>query len=381
MRILFVVTEDWYFLSHRLPSARAAASLGLDIVVATHVDQMAQRIRALGYEVVDLGDIRTKRGFFHHLDLIRRLVQVLRATRPDIVHNVALEMCVLGTVAAMLAGMPCVINTVAGLGWIARTVRGKLVFLGIASLFWLSSWRKAYLFVCQNQDDLSLFKRFVRRTENIVKVIGSGVDVSKFQTTPLPEEAAPLVACVARLLVSKGIYDLVEAARILKDKGVKCRIALIGGSDFGNPDGVPEDLLRQWNARKEIEWWGERSDIETIWKEATIAVLPSYREGLPKSLLEAAACGRPLIATDVPGCRELVLPEVNGLLVALRDPVALASAIERLVGDRGLCQRMGTASRTMVETKCSDEHVTAAMRQVYQRALAAAGKPLLPSAP
>jgi len=373
-RLLFVVSEDWYFLSHRLPMARAAQAMGFEVGVATHVAEDGAAIRALGFTLFDIGDVRSQRGLRGRLALLRRLIAVTRGFAPSLVQNVAVEMVAFGTLSALLCRVPAVVNTISGMGRAAETPRSLAL---VSTLFRLFSRRRGVAFVVQNQDDYALIRAMALPARPVEIVEGSGVDIEHFAATPLPEAGpAPLVVCVARMLISKGIPELVEAARLLKRQGHIFRLILVGSPDPGNPGAVLAEDLRQWEAQELVEWWGERDDIAEIWQQATIAVLPSHREGLPKSLLEAASCGRPIVTTDVPGCRSAVADGENGLLVPVRNAGALAEALGRLLSDRDLCRQMGEAGRHRVEQRFSDAQVGRRMGAVYAAALCDGGAAL-----
>jgi len=372
VRLLFLVTEDWYFWSHRLPTARAARDLGYQVIVATCVQQHAAAIRGEGFELAPIEPLRDLKGPLGALAALVRLVRVYRRARPDLAHHIALVPTVFGLMAARLAGVPHTLATLTGLGfvftspgWRSRALRLVMVPL-LREL--LSGPR--HLTIFQNQDDLELFARTgIILPEQVRLIRGSGVDTRALQ--PRPEPAGPVTALfVGRMLRPKGVLEMIEAARLLRARGVAVRLVLVGIPDPRNLESVDEASLRAWQDQGLIEWWGFRDDIAAVWASAHIALLPSYREGLPKSLLEAAACGRPLIATDVPGCREIVRPGVSGLLVPARDPAALAEAIARLAADGDARRRMGAAARVLVEQQFSDQVVAAQMQECYRELLA-----------
>jgi glycosyltransferase involved in cell wall biosynthesis len=263
-----------------------------------------------------------------------------------------------------------VVNAVSGLGYvfINRTGFAAVLRPGIvAAIRFLFGARGCHVIV-QNADDKAFFDTLVGPAR-VHLIRGAGIDVDKF--VPQAEQSGtPLAALVARLLWDKGIGELVEAARLLQAQGVPLRIALIGKPDPDNPRTIPETLVRQWVAQGLVEWWGHRDDIQEVWRQAHIAVLPSYREGLPKALLEAAACGRPLVATDVPGCRELVTDDDDGLLVPVRQAAPLADALRRLAVDPRLRARLGQRARERVEQEFSSRQVIAAHLAVYRELMA-----------
>ncbi|MDR3441061.1 glycosyltransferase family 4 protein [Telmatospirillum sp.] len=363
-RLLFVVTEDWYFCSHRLDLAKAAQRAGYDVHVATRVTGHGETIRAAGFT---LHPLQLDRRVGNPLAEIAALIGLLRRVKPAIMHNVALKPAVFGSLAARLAGVSHVVNAVSGLGYVfinRQGVAGLLRPLIVAAIRFLFGSRGRHVIV-QNGHDKAYFDQLV--TPSRVHLIrGSGIDVNRF--VPYPElPGIPLAAVVARLLWDKGIGELVEAARILRDRGVRLRIALIGKPDPANPRTIPEAEVRSWVDEGLVEWWGHRDDIAEVWRQAQIAVLPSYREGLPKALLEAAACGRPLVTTDVPGCNELVRDGDNGLLVPVRQAEPLAAALARLAGDPALRARLGARARQRAEEEFSSEQVIAQQLDLYRQ--------------
>jgi len=222
----------------------------------------------------------------------------------------------------------------------------------------------------QNSDDLAtLAASGIGAPDRTVLIRGSGVDIALFAPTPEPD-GVPVAAMVSRLVGLKGVTDLVAAARLLKARGVRLRVALVGSPDPHNPTAIPRAEIEGWVAEGAVEWWGQRSDMPQVWRETHIAVQPSRGgEGIPKSLLEAGASARPWVTTDVPGCRELATDGVNGFVVPPRDPQALADALERLAGDAALRRRMGAAARATIEAGHADTAVAAATLEVYRRAL------------
>lgn len=364
--LLFLVTEDWYFCSHRLGLARAARQAGWRVVVATRFDRHRERLAAEGFELVPLGLRRRSLDPLRELAAIAEIVAAYRRERPDIVHHVALKPAVYGSIAAWIAGVPAVLNAVAGLGYVfisdapkARALR-PLLKGAFRRLF---NRPNSHL-VVQNADDFDAFAKVVRPPA-LHLIRGSGVDTTVFTAAPEPE-GVPVAALVGRMLWDKGVGEAVEAARILKRRGTAVRVVLVGPPDPDNPRSLTERQLRAWHAEGVVEWWGQRDDIAAVWRQAAIAVLPSYREGLPKALLEAAACGRPMVATDVPGCREMVRHEVDGLLVPVRQAEPLADAIQRFVEDSGLRARFGAAARQRVEAELSDAAVNARFLALYR---------------
>lgn len=374
-RLLFTVNQAAFFLSDRLAIARAAAQAGFDVHVATPAEPEAEAIRAEGFAFHPVPISRRGVNPWQEARTLWSLVRLYRALRPHIVHLVTIKPVIYGGLAARLSGVPAVESAVTGLGYvfIEPGPRG-------AALRWLA--RTAYRLalghpngraIFQNPDDRAEFlARGLVAERATVLIKGACVDGRIF--TPRPEAAgAPLVVLPARMLWDKGVGEFVEAARSLRAAGVEARFALVGDTDPGNPAAIPRPRLTAWRDEGVVEWWGHRTDMPSVLAEAHVVCLPSYREGLPKSLIEAAACARPIVATDVPGCREAARPGVNALLVPARDPRALAEAIRRLVADPALRRELGARGRALAEAEFSLERVLGDTLALHDELLCAAG--------
>ena len=367
MKLLFVVTEDWYFVSHRLALAVAAQAAGFEVAVATRVRRHGQAIGAAGIRVVPL---ELARGYGSPLGEIRVLARLYRQERPDIVHHVALKPILYGTVAARMARVPTQVNAVAGLGWLFTSTKGVMRLIRPAVRWVLATLLRARgsLSIVQNPDDRAWLLHSHVPESRIRLIRGAGVDTTLF--SPIPEPAgAVCTVLAARMLWDKGVGEFVEAARLLRQAGVQARFALVGDPDPDNPASIPEATLRSWQEKDGVEWWGRRDDMPDVYRAAHIVCLPSYREGLPKVLLEAAACGRPLVTTDAPGCREVVRDGDNGIVVPPRDPTSLARAIGKLIQDKTLRQTMGNRAREIVLKDFSAEQIVRETLGVYRELL------------
>jgi len=355
--LLYLVTEDWYFLSHRIPMALAAQRAGYEVHVATHVVDGGARIEALGFH---LHPLAWRRGSINPLDLIaivREVRALYRRLAPDLVHHVALQPSVVGSLAAW--GLPITqLNAFAGLGstFTSQSLKSRLVRPVLKALLrWILNSRRAAALV-QNGDDRAAITAIGVDAGRVFLIPGSGVDVDVL--TPMPEPDGDVtLAFVGRLLEDKGLRTLIAAHDLLTQRGVPVKLLIAGQADPANPASIPDHEIASWRLRPNVTLLGHVNDVRQVWAAAHIAVLPSRREGLPKSLLEAAACGRPMIASDVPGCREIARHEVNGLLVPADDPEALAAAIERLARDPALRRRYGAAGRHLAETEFSSERI------------------------
>ncbi|MBF0123724.1 MAG: glycosyltransferase family 4 protein [Magnetococcales bacterium] len=369
--MLYLTTEDWYFCSHRLPIARAMVAAGWEVVVATHVVNHGAIIEREGFRLIPIRMRRQSPSLWYEWQSLRELVQIYRREQPDVVHHVALRPVFFGTLAARYVGLPRVINALTGLGYLFTSADWRARWLR----YWIQPILRGLLrhqsvsVIVQNSDDQGAIRNLTGLTEQQIALIpGSGVDIQHFTPQPQPEYPGGVIVAtmVSRMLRDKGVPELVQAARLLQQWQIPVRIQLVGAPDPDNPSTLTREQLQVWDAEGVVSWLGERSDIVQVWAEAHLALLPSHREGMPKSLLEAAACGRPLITTDVPGCRHLVTDGIDGLLVAVNQPEQLARAIERLVRDADLRRRLGAAARARVERYYAEEVIVRETMRLYQ---------------
>ena len=350
-KLIFLVTEDWYFWAHRLPQARAARDAGFAVSVATRVNAHGALIAGEGFGLHPLGWRRGSINPFGAVSSVLEIARLYRRERPAIVHHVSQKPILLGSIAARLAGVARVVNALTGLGFlfVAETIKARAVRAVLVPVLRNIASRPRIRFLVENPDDgETLKRRHVVPRDRLVLIKGSGVDVGHYR--PLPEPPGPVViGCAARMLRIKGVEEVVAAFRILRAGGSDARLLLAGAPDPENPAAIAEAELRAWAAEPGIEWAGHIADVRQVWARAHIAVLASRGgEGIPMTLMEAGACGRPLIATDVPGCREIVVPDETGLLAAPGDVTALADAMRRMVEDAGLRSRCGAAARARV---------------------------------
>jgi glycosyltransferase involved in cell wall biosynthesis len=361
-KLLYFVTEDWYFSSHRLPLAVAAREAGFDVVVVTRVREHGGVIRRAGLSLIPFEMSRRGMNPFGELGALARLTALYRREKPDLVHHVAMKPVLYGTLAARLASVPRVVNALAGMGWLFTSTNLMARLLKPLVRLTFRILLRPTNVIVQNPDDAALMAGL--GVGNVHLIRGAGVDTRIFH--PAPSPAGDLVVMLAsRMLWDKGVGEFVEAAGMLREMGASARFVLVGERDPANPSAIPESRLQEWEAKGIVEWWGKRDDMAEVIHQAHVVCLPSYREGLPKVLLEAAASGLPLVATDVPGCREIVRNEENGLLVPARDATALAAALRRLIEDRELRCRMGARGREIVETEFSVEKVVSETLAVY----------------
>ncbi len=368
-RMLFTVTEDFAFLSHRLPMARAAKTAGYAVGVACAVRNHRARIEDQGVQVYPWGVDRASTNPIREYLTLNRLRCLYEETAPALVHHVALKPVVHGAIAAELAGIPMAVNALIGLGFlfINDTRKTGLLRRVVLAALRLALDRPGSRLLVQNPDDAETFvhARVIAR-ERVTVIPGSGVDAERFRPLPEPPDETLVVSVVSRMLWDKGIGETVEAARILKVRGLPVRIRPIGDVDPANPQSIHPATLSLWNAEGVIDWKGPRNDISAVWAESHVALLASYREGMPKALLEAAACGRPLIAADAPGCRNLVTDGDNGLLVPVKDAAAIADAIAKLAADPEMRLRLGAAARRRIEETYADPVIERQVTALYR---------------
>ncbi|MCX6224417.1 MAG: glycosyltransferase family 4 protein [Bacteroidia bacterium] len=321
-----------------------------------------------GFKLIPIGLRRANRNPFREIASIIEIINIYRAEQPDIVHHVALKPVLYGSLAAWIVKKTFVTNALIGLGfifisdkWYVRILR---IIISVALKFALNG--KHSKLILQNPDDIKLLlKSDIVKRDNIVLIKGSGVDANKFRPSPeCPGEL--MIVLVSRMLWDKGVGEFVSAARILKQEGTNARFVLVGKTDPDNPASIPTSTLTSWQDQGVIEWWGYHENIAAIFEKSHVVCLPSYREGLPKVLIEAAACGRPIVTTDTPGCREIVQDGINGFLVPLRDDKALADALRRLIRDPKLRNEMGKKGRDLVLNEYTVDRVVEETLALYK---------------
>ena len=365
--LLFVVNVDWFFLSHRLPIALEAQRQGFTVHLATRVTDKLDELQRLGLIVHVLALNRNGTGLGNAWLTAVQLRRVLSTVRPDVVHLVTIKPILLGGLVVRLMGVPALVVAISGLGYVFMS-HGSKAFVRrwlVSMLYRLALTHRNLKVIFQNADDLRSLTEIVHLSErSVVTLRGSGVDLTQFVLTPLPG-GVPVVVLAARLLADKGVLEFVHAARMLKAQGCPARFVLVGTVDPANPTSVLQGEVDAWVDEGIVEWWGHRSDMAKVLAAARIVVLPSYREGLPKVLLEAAACGRTVVTTDVPGCRDAIDPGLTGLLVPAQDASALARALQDLINDPARCQVMGDAGRALAERAFDVRQVVAAHLEIY----------------
>lgn len=367
-KLLFIVNVDWFFLTHRLPVALSAKRRGYEIHLATGITDKFDDLKRHGVILHPLPIERSGFSLTSELSAFLTIVKVLREVRPDMVHLVTIKPVILGGIACRLLRIPSVVAAISGLGYVfvAQGIKASILRRVVSRLYRLALGGRRTRVIFQNADDQALMCRIAGLSPKQVRLIrGSGVDLTAFTFSPLPA-GVPVVAMASRLLRDKGVGEFVAAARMLRQRGVQARFWLVGETDPGNPATVADAEIKAWRQEGAVECLGHRSDMAAVLAQTHLVVLPSYREGLPKVLVEAAACGRAVITTDVPGCRDAIEPGATGLLVPPRNAKALAAAIEQLLGSPELLDKMGRAGRDLAEREFSIDKIVEAHLDIYQ---------------
>jgi glycosyltransferase involved in cell wall biosynthesis len=367
-RLLMVVNSASSLLSHRLELALAARECGYEVHVASPPGVGVDILLSNGliYHPIPLS--RSGMNLVTEFKSLLALVFLFLRIKPNIVHLVTIKPVLYGGIAARLAGVPGVVAAISGLGFVFMKTGSKATMLCrlVVWLYSIAFGKKNLKVIFQNSDD---WKTIVRATglkpSKVIMIPGSGVNLSRFSVKSLPS-STPVVVMVSRLLRDKGVIEFVEAANLLKMRGVQASFLLVGDPDPGNPTSIEAVDLVRWRTAGVVDVLGQRDDIADVFAQSHLVVLPSYREGLPKVLLEAAACGRAVVTTDVPGCRDAIDPGVTGILVPVRNAFALADAIQDLINDPVRCKTMGEAGRIMAEKVFDVRQVVASHLHIYK---------------
>lgn len=377
MKIILFANTEWYLFNFRLSLAKALQAQGHEVLLISPPGEYGARLQAQGFRWEALPMDRKSLNPLLELRLLAYLCRLYRREQPALAHHFTIKCVVYGSIAALLARVPARVNAVAGMGYVFtnQALKARLLRPVVRGLMRLVLNGRGARLILQNNDDMAAFaKAGLARPELTRLVMGSGVDLARFTPRAPSVQAShdvqdKRVVLAARLLWDKGIAEYVEAARQLKAKGLPIRFLLAGAPDPGNPAAIPQAMLDGWQAEGLIELLGQVSDMAALFATADMVVLPSYREGLPKSLIEAAACALPLVTTDVPGCREVVTHEVDGLLVPVKDAKALANAIERLHLDPVWARQLGLAARARALKEFDERIVIRRTLAVYEELL------------
>jgi glycosyltransferase involved in cell wall biosynthesis len=359
---------DWYLYNFRLAQAQALRKRGDEVILVSPSGTYGPQMQALGFRWLPFPLARSSLNPFTELGAVLRLLRLYRRERPDLVHHFTIKCVLYGSLASHLLGIGSIVNSITGLGYVFLEGGGARRWLrGLVKTFYRLLLKHSWV-IFLNQDDQKAFLDMrLLDPKRVALIRGDGVDTRLFIPQPEPV-GIPLVILPARMLWDKGVGEFVAAARTIRAGGTSARFALVGESD-NNPSSVTVAQLQNWQKEGVIEWWGWKENMNDVYPQAAIVCLPSYREGMPKTLIEAAACGRPIVTSNVPGCREVVLDGVNGLLVPARDAGALAEALLKLLREPEIRKEMGIRSRKIAEEEFSMELVIARTFEVYQSCL------------
>ncbi|MDR5836667.1 glycosyltransferase family 4 protein [Caballeronia sp. LZ034LL] len=377
-KVVLFANTDWYLYNFRRSLAERLRQDGYEVVLLSPPGDCGGKLQALGFRWQAIPMQRRSLNPLRELTLLAWLVRFLQKEKPALLHAFTIKSAVYGSVASKLAGVPARINAVAGMGYVftSRDRKARVLKPVVRQLMRLALNGNGSALILQNPDDATLFKEANIVSDSAIRLIkGSGVDCSRFNARTRSDTTSnePLrVLLAARLLWDKGLAEYIAAVRTLAGEGRTIKFILAGSPDEGNPTSVPKQTVEGWVKEGLVEWRGHVWDMPALLSEVDVVVLPSYREGLPKTLIEAAACALPLVTTDVPGCREVVSKNgEDGLRVPVRDSVALTDAIRLLDDDRALCRKLGNAARARALSEFDENIVINKTLLVYNELLAA----------
>lgn len=374
LKIILFANTDWYLYNFRRSLASALRDAGHDVLLISPSGMYGEKLRELGFHWTPIPMDRRSLNPFREFKLLLWLRKLIRLEQADVVHGFTIKCAVYGSLAAKLAGVSASISAVAGMGYVftSNNIRARLLRPIVRLLMRIALNGQRSRLILQNRDDVELFRTVGWVDQSRIRLIpGSGVDSSRFTVGRNRIEGKPLrVLLASRLLWDKGLAEYIAAARALKAENRAISFLLAGNPDPGNPASIPDSAIEEWVNEGLIEWLGHINDMPALLSSVDVVVLPSYREGLPKTLIEAAACGLPIITTDVPGCREVVTNEVDGLLVPVRDAIALKNAIARLHDDSEFSEKLGAAAREKALTQFDERIVIKQTLTVYEELFA-----------
>ena len=367
-KILFVINSDWGFLLYRTPLAIAAKNKGIQVWVASPDTGDANNIIAMGFNFIELPMSRKGVNILNEFFTFLRILKIYYQLKPDLIHHVTIKPIIYGTIASAILNKAFVVNAISGLGFtFSSGSSSRLLKFLVKNLLKISLKYQKSKIIFQNPDDFNLFidNKLISSNQGVL-IKGSGVDCKVFSPSLSDFNKEKIVILPSRMIVEKGIYEFVGAARLLHLEFPNVRFVLVGKIDSGNPSSIDYFEIMAWEKEGILEWWGHQSDMVTVLNKGTMVVLPTfYGEGLPKVLLEAAACSKPIISTNVPGCKEIVRHEVNGLLIPPKDEVALAESIRRLLDNPEFAKQLGENGREIVKNEFSEELVVEKTFEVY----------------
>lgn len=367
-----MVNVDWFFISHRLPIAIEAKKKGWEVLVLAGDTGRGNILNKYGIKFVPWKISRSGTNILDEFSAFFHLVKIVKSFNPHIVHNVGIKSVIYGSITSILLKKPY-INAIAGLGFVfGSTLNAKIIKQFVTPFFRIIFNSKKSKLILQNRDDIKLFTENGYCPLSKIRLIrGSGVNLNEFKFVPEIVSEYSLVCLPSRMLWDKGIGEFVQAIRILKTRNpdLKVKFILAGGIDKENPAKIPKEQILEWVKEGLLEWWGHRENMVELLSTVNMVVLPSYNEGLPKVLIEAAAIGRVIITTDVPGCRELIIDDINGIIIPPKNAASLANAIQLLLKDKEKCKLFIKNGLEIVRKDFPIEYVVESTFNVYNSVL------------
>lgn len=377
MKILYIVNVDWFFISHRLPIALEAISRGCEVHLACALTGQRAFLESKGIHVHEVPFVRNDKNILRDIVTVKRLINVVRNVRPDLMHSVTIKPVLYGGIIGRMFGVRAFVAAISGLGFVfvSDTLKARLIKCVVRVLYKLALTHANLKVIFQNPKDAETLSQIIDvKREDLAMIKGSGVDLTGYAFHPEPAAGPVIVTMASRLLKEKGVEEFVAAAKLVKRRGVSAEFWLVGDLDSGNPNSISDTQLSRWREEEDVKVLGFRDDIPDIFSKSHIVVFPSYYgEGVPKVLLEAAACGRPIITTDNPGCAEAVTDGENGVIVPMKNVDKLADAIMNLVDSAEARIEMGQAGRKMAETQFDVAAVVNKHLALYQELLPRSG--------
>jgi glycosyltransferase involved in cell wall biosynthesis len=368
-KILFIVNVDWFFISHRLPLAIEALTKGYEVHIACGISDKKEYLENLGLKVHPLNISRSGTGIKGELKAFVEVYKILKKITPDIAHFVTIKPVLYGGIASRFLGSFRKVFAISGLGFVfvAQTIKAKIVRIIVKSMYKIALGGKNSHVIVQNPEDKKVILSFnVTDNENITLIKGSGVDLEQY-TYKISENNVPKIVMASRLLKEKGVFEFVTAAEILENKNLKVEFELYGEIDEGNPNSLTKNDLDRISKISNLKIKGFSNNIKSVFQKSDIVVLPSYYgEGLPKVLIEAAACGRAIITTDMPGCKDTIIENKTGLFCKTKDAESLAFQIEKLILDKALRNSMGESGRVLAEKEFDINKVVEKHFEIYE---------------
>ncbi len=368
-RILYIFPLAINLTIHWVDRVKWVASLGADVHVAVPDDPVLDELDLEGITLHRINAPRDRMRFLYDFSLIKEIPRVIRAVRPDLLHAATTRPVLYAGLFGRLFGVRSVVLSVTGLGYLfigqSLAIRTLRAIASIAYRFVLKQKNSVTIFENPNDRDVFLQRGYVNEEQTFV-LVGGGIDLEKYVHALEPETKKPIVILAGRLLKDKGVVEFYEAAKTLALRGVQARFVLVGDVDPGNPATLAPTTIRNWVETGHIEWWGWRTNMIEVYQQCSLFCLPSYREGAPRTIIEAAAIGRATVATDVPGCRDVVIDGVTGRLVPAKTVAPLADALQDLIEDPPLRREMGTAARRYAERSFSNQQRARELVKIYE---------------